>query len=125
MLHYLDLKTSAGLSIKVINGLNFVLLALHTPVFPGFRGLACCVRGGLSQKAMFLNRVHLEAVVGCPGEVAFLLQNKQRNKETKKQRNKETTYIADFLFSHQQFKDIKIIFSIPAIFSYSLFSWYM
>ena len=62
-----------------------VLLALHTPVFPGFRGLACCVRGGSSQKAMFLNRVHLEAVVGCPGEVAFLLQNTA--KQTMKQRN--------------------------------------
>ena len=60
-------------------GLIFVLLALHTPVFPGFRGFACCVRGDSSQKAVFLNRVHLEAAVGCPGEVAFLLQNKQRN----------------------------------------------
>ena len=60
-------------------GLIFVLLVLHYHVFPGFRGFAYCARGDSSRKAVFLNRVHLEAVVGCPDEVALLLQNKQRN----------------------------------------------
>ena len=115
VLRYLDSNTPAGLSIKEINGLNFCFVGIAHTRFPWISGF--CVRRPSSRKAMFLNRVHLEAAVGCPGEVAFLLQNKQRNKET--------TYIADFLFSHQQFKDIKIIFSIPAILSYSLFSWYM
>ena len=60
-------------------GLIFVLLALRITHIRFSWISGSCVRRPSSQKAMFLDRVHLEAAVGCPGEVAFLLQNKQRN----------------------------------------------